>query len=199
MVLNPAALEVGQLAERMAQGYYTHAALVEIARDPRAKSLAPTILPGHVVPEGYVECKDGENVVFHFNHFLDQAKTAMAEDLARTWLVGALLTVGDALAKNKYFDHAPELELLRHLRNGIAHGNSFNIKREAIDPRTGGLKHPAHNRLARVKSDLLTFEISPALHGQPVLFDFMKPGDVIHLLVSAGLYLVHMGNGDSLR
>jgi hypothetical protein len=114
--------------------------------------------------------------------------------LDRLWLVGALLTIGDALAKHSYFDHAPELELLRHLRNGVAHGNTFRINLKLL------AKFPAHNRLAWVRSDSKAeFEITPNLQNQPVLFDFMGPGDIIHLLMSVGLYLIRMGNGDALR
>ena len=119
---------------------------------------------------------------------------AMLDELDRVWLVGALLAVGDALKQHDYFDHAPELELLRHLRNGVAHGNAFQIDLKLL------AKFPAHNRLAWVRSDSKAeFEITPNLQNQPVLFDFMAPGDILDLLVSVGLYLVRMGNGDALR
>src|SRR5258708_40075092 len=118
----------------------------------------------------------------------------MVADLERLWLVGALLTIGDALEKQSYFDHAPELELVRRLRNGVAHGNTFRIKLKLL------AKFPAHNRLAWVKNDSKAeFEITPNLQNQPVLFDFMGPGDILHLLMSVSLYLIRMGNGDALR
>jgi hypothetical protein len=41
--------------------------------------------------------------------------------------MGALLTLGDALQVHRYFDHSPELELIYHLRNGVAHGNRFTF------------------------------------------------------------------------
>ena len=123
------------------------------------------------------------------------------------------------LKRHGYFDRAPELELLRHLRNGVAHGNLFRI-----DNPTEITKFPAHNRLAWVKSDSKAiFEITPSLRNQPVLFDFMGPGDILEpdrirrvvekicrlgtedalwinvdLLMSVGLYLIRMGNGDPL-
>jgi hypothetical protein len=75
----------------------------------------------------------------------------MVDELARVWLVGALLTVGDALARHHYFDRAPELELLRHLRNGVADGNVFNID----NPDTLA-KFPAHNRLASLRVTITT-------------------------------------------
>jgi hypothetical protein len=119
----------------------------------------------------------------------------MVDDLARVWLVGALLTVGDALTNQSYFDHAPELELLRHLRNGVAHGNVFRITDlQRLN------QFPAHNRLACIKSDTnFVFEITPNVQGQPVLFDFMGPADVVDLLRSVALYLIRMGNGEPLR
>jgi hypothetical protein len=122
----------------------------------------------------------------------------MVEELARVWLVGALLRIGDALTKFDYFDHAPELELLYHLRNGVAHGNVFRFT-------DGGKKRlkkypEAHNRLAWLTSDTKKeFEIALNLQGKRVLFDFMGPADVIDLLKSVGLYLIRMGNGDPLR
>jgi hypothetical protein len=83
---------------------------------------------------------------------------------------------------------------LRHLRNGVAHGNAFQIDLKLL------AKFPAHNRLAWVRSDSKAeFEITPNLQKQPVLFDFMAPGDILDLLMSVGLYLIRMGNGDALR
>jgi hypothetical protein len=51
------------------------------------------------------------------------------------------LRSGDALERNGYFDRALELELIRHLRNGIAQGNRFDIR----DPNKL-TKFPTHNR-----------------------------------------------------
>jgi hypothetical protein len=80
------------------------------------------------------------------------------------------------------------------LSNGVAHGNTFRINLEHL------AKFPAHNRLARVRSDSKAeFEITADLQDKPVLFDFMGPGDILHLLMSVSLYLMRMGNGDALR
>lgn len=171
-----------------------HWAAIRVARDPRAVALSPN---GQIVPVGYVVRKDGTRHVFDFKHYLALAGNhpAMVDDLDRVWLVGALLAIGDALSRHRYFNRAPELELLRHLRNGVAHGNVFRIDNPA-----SLIKFPAHNRLAWVRSDTKAeFEITPNLEGQPVLCDFMAPGDVLDLLMSVGLYLIRMGNGDPLR
>src|SRR5688572_5831171 len=126
---NPAAFAAGQYAERMASGYYVHAAALHVATDPRAAALAPPVRPGQRVSTGFVPTKFGPDHAFHFWHYLNQARTmpAYAEDLKRIWLIGAVLAVGDVLQQNAYFDRAPELELVRHVRNGIAHGNRFRI------------------------------------------------------------------------
>ena len=128
-IVNQAAFDIGQMTERMVQGYFMHLAAIQVAKDPRAVALSPNVEPGQIVPVAYVGRKDGTRLVFHFTHYLAQAGSnpAMVGDLDRVWLVGALLALGDALKQHGYFDHAPELELLRHLRNGVAHGNSFRI------------------------------------------------------------------------
>jgi hypothetical protein len=193
---NQAAFDIGQMTQRMVEGYFMHLAAIQVARDPRALALSPNVEPGQIVPVAYVGRKDGTRHVFHFTHFLAQtgSNPVMVDDLDRVWLIGAFLTIGDALKRHDYFNHAPELELLRHLRSGVAHGNTFRIN----------LKHlaefPAHNLLASIRGDNKTeFQITPNLQNQPVLFDFMGPGDILDLLMSVGLYLVRMGNGDALR
>jgi hypothetical protein len=194
---NQAAFEAGQLVERMVHGYFAHSAAIAVATQPDAQTLAPATLPGMTVPLGIVQRKDGTEHVFDFRHFLRLASGSpeITGELPRVWLTGSLLAVGDILSRNDYFDRAPELELVRHLRNGIAHGNRFDIRG------SHKLKNfPAHNRHAWVRSDKKTiFEISPALNGQPVLFDYLGPGDVLDVLLSVGIYLTRMGNGDPLR
>lgn len=61
-------------------------------------------------------------------------------------------------------------------------------------------KFPAHNRFAWIRGNKKEeFIIDANLHGRPILFDFMGPGDVLDLLLSVGVYLIRMGNGDPLR
>jgi hypothetical protein len=180
--------EIGRLAHRMAQGYYAHAAAVEVSKDPQSKALASTILQGidgQPVTVGYVNRNNKTQHTFDFNHYLDYLNSpSMVNDLPRVWLVGSLLTIGDALAEQRYFDHAPELELLYHLRNGIAHGNKFNLTKIGLERLA---KHPAHNKSAKVK--ITEFEVVENLNGMPVLFDFMGPGDILDLLMSIEIRL----------
>jgi hypothetical protein len=194
---NQAAFEAGQLAERMAHGYYAHSAAIAVATQPDAPTLVPATLPRMTVPLGIVQRKDRTEHVFDFRYFLRLASASpeITGELPRVWLAGSLLAVGDTLSRNDYFDRAPELELVRHLRNGITHGNRFVIRKP--DKRK---KFPAHNRDAWVRSNKKTiFEISPALNGQPVLFNYLGAGDVVDVLLSVGIYLTRMGNGDPLR
>lgn len=195
--VNQAALDVGQMAQRLSEGYFTHLAAIQVAKDPRAIALSPPVEPGKLVPEGYVFRKEGIPHRFHFNHYLVKTSDpASVDELARVWLVGALLTIGDALKQNNYFDRAPELELLRHLRNGVGHGNVFRF-----DKPENLAKYPAHNLLAAIRgyNDDTEFKITPDLEGQRVLFDFMGPGDVLDLIMSVSLYLIRMGYGQPLR
>jgi len=186
------AFDVGRLAFRMAQGYYAHAAAVEIAKGPHAKVLASETPLGQI--SSYVIRKDGTQHTFDLPHYLGQAQTnqEIADELPRVWLVGSLLAVGDALGapENMYFDRAPVLELIYHLRNGIAHGNRFHFKDHGIKRLR---KYPAHNRASGVRSATKAeFEIVEELEGKAVLFDFMGPGDVLDILQSVEVYLTRI-------
>ena len=197
MIVNQNAFDIGQLAENLSSGYYAHLAAMTVAVDPRARVLAPPIVPGNLVPIGFVTRNDGTHHAFHFLHYLNEAgvNPIIRDELERIWLTGALLRLGDALAQDNYFDRAPELELIRHLRNGVSHGNRFRL-----DSPASLLTYPAHNKLAAVRGDLKPeFEITASLNGAKVLFDFMGAGDVLDLIKSVGLYLIRMGNGETLR
>jgi len=94
-------------------------------------------------------------------------------DYLRAHLGTMISWIGHNLTENSYFDKAPVLEFFRHIRNGISHGNTFNLK--AAEPR----------RLARFRS----FEITKSCNGQCVLFEYIKIGDVMDLLDKVKVYL----------
>jgi len=194
----PSALKVAELIQRLVGGYYAHAAAITVAQDPRVKPLFNTVEPGQLVPIGFVARKDGTKYPYHFHHYLDQVRASaeMSIDFQRTWLVGSLLTIGDALKRHAYFDRAPELELIYHLRNGVAHGNSFQLDKKALERLAN---HPAHNRLTPFRTATSTFEVTPMDRNKPVLFDFMRPADVLDVLSAASVYLWRMGKGEPLR
>lgn len=191
------ALSVGKFAQRLAGEYPTLVAALEVAADPRSALLAPKLEPGNMVPVGHIPGFDADGS-FHFLHYLGQAadNSDIVDDLQRNWHVGTLIALGDALSERAYFDHAPELELVYHLRNGVAHGNQFNINASG---RKRLQRYPAHNRDAWTRGDKRTFEVTAALNGSAVLFDFMGPADIQVLLAGVGVYLIRMGNGDPLR
>lgn len=182
-----AALRVGYLAQHLGEGYYAYLTALGAGGDPRPPRPARPPPNGSVIPVGYVQRNDGTSHLFRYDHYerLAQADSGIVLRLARVWLVGALVEVGNALGKDKYFDRSPILELVRYLRNGVGHNNQFRIDNPA-----GLAKFPAHNRLAAVQSPAgLTFEITPDLQGHGILFDFMGPGDVLDVLFSVSYYL----------
>lgn len=188
MKTNQAAFDVGQLAWDMARGYATHIAAIRMA--PRLTPQAFVRLIGDY-PTDFVQRKDGTKWSFDTQDALGSATwdKAIAIELPRVWLAGSLLAVGDELKDHDYFGHAPLFELVRHLRNGIAHGNRFYILYpDELE------KYPAHNRDADYRGPNSTiFEIERTLNGQLVLFDFMGAGDVLDLLYSVGAHLKRIG------
>ena len=117
----------------------------------------------------------------------------------RFWLSGALLTLGDELAKESYFDRKPDLEFIRHLRNGVGHGNRFNL--QGAEPRrpahfTGPDRRFMPDGTTTPPGQQHTFTITPALNQQEVLFGFIGPGDVCDLLQFVSWRLIRIGNSD---
>jgi hypothetical protein len=172
--------KVAQLARDMAVGYTAHITASRMAPRIDSKALVKLIAD---YPTDSVPRKNGPPFTFDTQDTFYNAlvRDTIREEFPRIWLTGSLLAVGDALKDNGYFDRAPELELVRHLRNGVAHGNRFEIRYP--DELT---EYPAHNRACYSYS---IFEITPAHDGQPVLFDFMEAGDVLDLLFSVASHL----------
>jgi len=145
---NPSALRVAGLTQRLVGEYYSLAAAIEVAKDPRVKPLFSDISPGQIVPVSFVSRKDGTQYPYHFHYYLDQVRTnsEMVSDFEKTWLTGSLLAIGDELKRYHYFDRAPELELIYHLRNGVAHGNKFQFDNKSLNRLR---KYPAHNKMTQ--------------------------------------------------
>lgn len=177
--------DVVLLARRLAAGLYVHAAALSALRDGPLEILAPIPARPGGRPSGDVLRKDGTahsyDWLWHAEAF--RSDQELARDLDMAWINHALVVLGDRLAAEDYFDRAPVLELLRHLRNAAGHGNRFDIRSpEAL------AEWPAHNRDAHARSRR-TFEISPDLDGERFLFEFMAAGDVLDVLISVGSYL----------
>jgi len=122
-------------------------------------------------------------------------KPETRRDFDRVWLMGALLTVGDALRDNGYFDHAPEAEIIRHLRNGIAHGNHFRFDDAVKDKTTGKLKHPANIFRYSARQSMPKHEIDTNLQGAEVLWGWGGPDAIIDCLTVLGVHLWNVGHG----
>ena len=180
-VTNVGAFRTARFAHQLGSGYFAHAALMEAAQSvDRSHPINWEVV-------GYTVRKDGTRHTYGFDYHLRDAfeNPATIESLEKVWLSGALIALGDALAGHGYFDRAPLLEMVRHLRNGVAHGNRFDLR----DPQRLA-KHPAHNRDAKIGTlSGHTFEIVSAINGQPVMFDFMEPGDLVDLFYSVEVHL----------
>jgi hypothetical protein len=198
--------EVGQLAQELSLGYSAYHAVShaldrpEIADATVAALVASNRGPASV-PTADIRRRDGTLIVYHLTHAIQEIRTTSSfrETYDRLWLAGALLTLGDRLADEGYFDQGPDLEFVRHLRNGIAHGNQFNLLHG--EPRraahfTGPERRALPDGRVTRFGDVTTFEITPALQGRPVLFDFIGPGDVCDLFQFVSWRLIRIGNGD---
>jgi hypothetical protein len=182
MVNVQAAAKVAQVARDMAAGYEAHIVVSrmppKIDRNAFVKFIGENLIesvPRKSAPAWQIDTQD--------TFYNAVVRDTISEEFPRIWLTGSLLRIGDALKANRYFDHAPVLELVRHLRNGVAHGNSFDIRYP--DELT---TYPAHNRDAAFHTDTI-FEITPPLNGATVLFEFMDAGDVLDLLSSVASHL----------
>jgi len=143
-------LAVSQTAQRLASGYYAFLVAQHVAANPKSiNSLPPAKTLGED-PTGEVKRKDGTAHTLNMRHYLDLFREdhKVQSEILRSWAMGALLTLGDELSLYEYFDRAPVLELIYHLRNAVAHGNRFHI---TVDlPRFSGeaLAHlPAYFRI----------------------------------------------------
>jgi len=198
-IVNQQAVDVAILAQRMVSQYFAHHVAVYVARDPRAETLRPQIESGQVVPIVKIPHDDGNVMVMWFDHFLQEGrKPDTREAFDKVWLVGALLTVGDALAakKNKYFGHAPEAEIIRHLRNGIAHGNRFTFYPWVKDEATGRLKHPANISRYAAQQAMPVRQVDTDLEGTEVLFSWGGgPAAIIDCLTVLSIHLWRIGHG----
>lgn len=185
--------ETRRLADRLRYGLYAHATALELARDERAGLDLGTTPPSQSTLSGSVLCKDGSERPFDLDYVLELMRSdpALRAEMDRGWCVSSLIVLGDHLAADAYFDRAPVLEMVRHLRNGVAHGNRFTIRNPAELE-----AWPAHTRDSACRGDEV-FEITPALDGSPVLFEFMGLGDVLDLLISVGTHLRHLAGFDT--
>jgi hypothetical protein len=196
-VVNQSALNVKTTIETIVNEFYSLAACLEIAADPGTNAMIPQTLPGYIAPIGRIPSRDGGEHIYHFTHYLELIRSdpGLIDGFKRHWVTGAFLSVGDELSAHDYFDHAPELELVYHLRNAIAHGNRFSFTKPGLKRLA---EYPAHNEFAWGRGESTVLRISPTLQDQEVVPKFLVPGDAIDILNSVGIYLFRFGTGESL-
>lgn len=94
----------------------------------------------------------------------------------------AMISLCDAvLDEHGRFDRDPVLEFVRHLRNGVSHGNRFHFRTYP-----NGKQEPT--RMARFKN----FTITTSMQNAPVLFDYIDIGDVFDLFDEVDRYLMQL-------
>lgn len=119
-----------------------------------------------------------EGLDVHQSLALVQGDPAYNLDFLRSLFITVLSILGDALARNGYFDKTPELEFVRHLRNAVSHGNKFHFT-------SGGLSRSAQ---------FGALVITGSLQDQPALFEFIGPGDLFALFDHVAAHLRQLGN-----
>jgi hypothetical protein len=155
----------------------------------------PPVKRGHLVSEGVVPGKVGSSHFYHFEHYLTAIRTnpAVQDQFRKVWLMGAISTLGDALAKKNYFNHQPELELFYHVRNGVAHGNKFHLTKPGLQRLA---RYPAHNAVAIARIPTAPpFVIDQTLNGTTIMFEFMEEGDILNLIGAVGAYCNELAYG----
>lgn len=194
---NADAARIGALAVRLADLHYAYLAAIQLSRHRDAVSLMPPKEPGQLVPLRCVPYLDGDSKQrIDFLHYFRLAQDPDATGLFdRVFFMGSLLTLGDALQPHHYFDHAPELELIYHLRNGVAHGNRFTFTKGGKDRLA---RYPAHNRDTWLKTPV-SYEVTLALAGREVLYDFVGPAELDRIFRCVGSYLENLGSGRPTR
>lgn len=201
------AAEIGQYAGVTAYSYYPLLASLLVGSDPAIQSLLDLRgLTPHSIPRFAVIRKDGSYHDVGLTHGLTQLGTEgnTISDFTDLWLRGAVTAVADLIQRHQmHLNNVPELELLYHLRNGLAHGNRFEIRKypkdsKKYDELAGKYRcdvYPAHNKFASIRGDnKRDFIITPDLHGTPVLFDFMERGDILDLLISISQFMIYLGD-----
>jgi hypothetical protein len=101
-IVDPKAVEVATLAQRVVPQYFSHHTAMHIARDPRSSAFAPPVELGQIVPVLKIPRRDGNAMIMSFDHYLVEGrKPDTRQEFDKVWLIGALLTVNDTLGQEE--------------------------------------------------------------------------------------------------
>lgn len=185
------AWDVREVIWNLYEGSYAYIAMRSLATMDVARRWHQMAPPARTMklPRG-----DGTTHEVDMNIYLNLGLTEerLVTPMRNAWAVGALLTAADALKHYRYFDRAPCLELIYHLRNGVGHGNHFVFDGKALKRMQ---QYPAHNRDS-IRGEHV-HEITEALKGTEVLGTFMNTIDVQDCLQSAARHLERVAVGET--
>lgn len=183
---------VGHSLVSLAYGYQTHQSAVEVALNPEVLKFVKDHR-GLINDVGKIPRLNDRGWEYSKLSWLEHPdyRSTIDDLFSMTWLSGALINAGDLLSRHKYFDRHPMLEMIRHLRNAVAHGNTFRI--DSVEKLKA---FPANNREAKFQGwdGPRYFEVSPDLQGKKFMFEYMAPANVLDILLSCGFLLIDQAN-----
>jgi hypothetical protein len=183
--------EVGQFAQRLVEHYLSTLAGWTLLRLPAGEAALQRLERENtgpaVVPISDVGRQNGTMIWYSVSHYLRRARDDPDFQVvhARLGLEMAIVSLHASIQSEGGFDHGPDLEFLRHLRNAVAHGNRFEL-------RNGEPRRDAYSENYSIPPQ--RFEVTKHAHERPALFEFLGPGDVCDLLNSIGSRLIVIGN-----
>jgi hypothetical protein len=173
--MNP--IEIADMVDRLKHYYVLAGLALPLVGAPDADARVRAI---GLDPDGSVRLGRRDNSYYEglrIRPALDMAQgnSGFNLDYLGGWVMLTLSWLGDALDDNNYFDRAPVLEAVRHLRNAASHGNTFHFKPGMPNPR-----FPAGFR---------GFAITAADQGKPVFFEWCSTGDAFDLFDDVAAHL----------
>ncbi|MDD3159981.1 MAG: hypothetical protein PHQ98_03370 [Candidatus ainarchaeum sp.] len=188
--IKSAAYGVGYFAEELANKCYSFSSAMLISSNPNAKEIIPKIAVKKNVYEGRI-IENNTKHAFDFELYLNNVPN-LVNEFNYTYMASSIIKLNDKLKKYDYFDHAPILETIYHLRNSVAHNNKFDFKNQKERLK----RYPAYFCITKNSPKIIEFNEKKM--NQEILFETIEYGELIELFKYIGLYLIMMGNGDKL-
>ncbi|AHK36010.1 hypothetical protein Pd630_LPD16051 (plasmid) [Rhodococcus opacus PD630] len=171
------ALEIADLIERLKGHFVLTAVGLSMAVSPDVDRLLAEVGVSLDDPIA-VRRHGGPDYVLPIRPTIEESQTDNDRklDVIDAWLDLAIFRVADELEQHNYFDKAPILAFLRHVRNGLAHGNRFDLR---------------PGNWMQVEAKYGKLQITEKLNGERVLGSggFLKRGDALALLDDIAAHL----------